>query len=54
MKTTREVAIFLESYCTLLELSGAETFRARAYSNAVRIFENMEDDWLFSRGEETY
>ena len=44
MKTTREVAIFLESYCTLLELSGAETFRARAYSNAVRIFENMEDD----------
>ncbi|MEE3234101.1 MAG: DNA polymerase/3'-5' exonuclease PolX [Candidatus Latescibacterota bacterium] len=44
MKTTREVAIYLESYCTLLELSGAETFRARAYSNAVRIFENMEDD----------
>ena len=44
MKTTREVALVLESYCTLLELSGADTFRARAYSNGVRIFENMEDD----------
>jgi len=44
VKTTREVAIFLESYCTLLELSGADTFRIRAYSNAIRIFENMEED----------
>jgi len=44
VKTTREVAIHLDSYCTLLELSGAESFRVRAYSNAVRIFENMEDD----------
>ena len=44
MKTTREIASFLESYCTLLELSGADTFRVRAYSNAVRIFENIDDN----------
>jgi DNA polymerase (family 10) len=44
MKTAREIADFLEEYCTLLELSGADSFRLRAYSNAVRIFENLEAD----------
>ncbi len=44
MKTARDVADFLEEYCTLLELSGADSFRVRAYSNAVRIFENLDAD----------
>jgi DNA polymerase (family X) len=44
MKTAREIADFLEEYCTLLELSGADSFRLRAYTNAVRIFENLDAD----------
>ncbi len=44
MKTAREIADFLDEYCTLLELSGADSFRLRAYTNAVRIFENLDAD----------
>ena len=43
MKGAREIAHFLDEYCTLLELGGADTFRTRAYANAVRIFENLHD-----------
>ena len=47
MKSAREIAHFLDEYCTLLELNGADAFRTRAYANAVRIFEsftgNIED-----------
>ena len=47
MKSAREIARFLDEYCTLLELNGADAFRTRAYANAVRIFdsfsENIED-----------
>ena len=41
MKSAREIAHFLDEYCTLLELNGADGFRTRAYANAVRIFENF-------------
>ena len=41
MKSAREIAHFLDEYCTLLELNGADAFRTRAYANAVRIFENF-------------
>jgi len=44
MKSAREIAHFLDEYCTLLELGGADTFRTRAYANAVRIFENFSGD----------
>ncbi len=44
MKSPREIADFLDEYCTLLELSGADSFRTRAYANAVRIVENFSGD----------
>ena len=44
MKSAREIAHFLDEYCTLLELGGADTFRTRAHANAVRIFENFSGD----------
>ena len=44
MKSAREIAHFLDEYCTLLELNGADAFRTRAYANAVRIFENFTEN----------
>ena len=44
MKSAREIARFLDEYCTLLELNGADAFRTRAYANAVRIFENFTEN----------
>ena len=48
MKSAREIAHFLDEYCTLLELGGADTFRTRAYANAVRIFENFSGQCLIN------
>jgi DNA polymerase (family 10) len=42
--TGREVAAFLEEYRVLLELSGADSFRVRAFANAARAFENLQED----------
>ena len=53
--TNRAVANFIDDYSVLLELSGENAFRVRAYTNAVRIFENMEGDLaaLIEAGELT-
>ena len=42
MASAKEAAIFIEEYGVLLELSGANAFRVRAYTNAVRILEMLE------------
>ncbi len=44
MKSAREIADFLDQHCTLLELSGADAFRTRAYANAVRTIEHFDGD----------
>ena len=41
MITARIAADFVEEYATLLELSGASSFRVRAYANAVRALETL-------------
>ncbi len=53
--TNHAVANFIDEYSVLLELSGENAFRVRAYTNAVRIFENMEGDLaaLIEAGELT-
>lgn len=42
MVTAKAAAIFVEEYGVLLELSGANAFRVRAYTNAVRTLETIE------------
>ncbi len=42
MASAKEAAIFIEEYGVLLELSGANAFRVRAYTNAVRTLEMLE------------
>ena len=42
MASAKEAAIFIEEYGVLLELSGANAFRIRAYTNAVRTLEMLE------------
>ena len=42
MVTAKAAAIFVEEYGVLLELSGANAFRVRAYTNAVRTLETLE------------
>ena len=42
MASAKEAAIFIEEYGVLLELSGANAFRVRAYNNAVRTLEMLE------------
>ena len=42
MVTAKAAAIFVEEYGILLELSGANPFRVRAYTNAVRALEALE------------
>ena len=42
MVTGKAAAIFVEEYGILLELSGANPFRVRAYTNAVRALESLE------------
>ena len=42
MASAKAAAIFIEEYGVLLELSGANAFRVRAYTNAVRILEMLE------------
>jgi DNA polymerase (family 10) len=53
--THRAVADFIDEYSVLLELSGENAFRIRAYTNAVRIFENFQGDLtaLIAAGELT-
>ena len=41
MVTAKTAAIFVEEYGVLLELSGANAFRVRAYTNAVRALETL-------------
>ncbi len=41
MITARNAADFVAEYATLLELSGASSFRVRAYANAVRALETL-------------
>lgn len=41
MITARTAADFVEEYATLLELSGASSFRVRAYANAVRALQTL-------------
>ena len=41
MASAKEAAAFVEEYGVLLELSGANTFRVRAYTNAVRALETL-------------
>ena len=52
MASAKEAAIFIEEYGVLLELSGANAFRVRAYTNAVRILEMLETplDTLIAAG----
>lgn len=42
MASAKAAAIFIEEYGVLLELSGANAFRVRAYTNAVRTLEMLE------------
>ena len=42
MVAAKAAAIFVEEYGVLLELSGANAFRVRAYTNAVRALETLE------------
>ena len=42
MVTAKAAAIFVEEYGILLELSGANPFRVRAYTNAVRALEALD------------
>ena len=41
MVAAKTAAIFVEEYGVLLELSGANAFRVRAYTNAVRALETL-------------
>ena len=41
MVAAKDAAAFIEKYGVLLELSGANAFRVRAYTNAVRTLENL-------------
>ena len=41
MVTAKTAAVFVEEYGILLELSGANAFRVRAYANAVRALETL-------------
>jgi len=52
MASAKAAAIFIEEYGVLLELSGANTFRIRAYTNAVRALETLESslDELLAAG----
>ncbi len=52
MASAKAAAIFIEEYVVLLELSGANTFRIRAYTNAVRALETLESslDELLAAG----
>ncbi len=44
MASNQEVAAFLKEFSVLLELKGANAFRIRAYTNATRTFEMLEQD----------
>jgi DNA polymerase (family 10) len=44
--TSRDVAVLLAEIGTLLELSGEDTFRARAFANAARALEGSNADLL--------
>ena len=52
MASAKAAAIFIEEYGVLLELSGANTFHIRAYTNAVRALETLESslDELLAAG----
>lgn len=44
LPTTRDVAVLLAEIATLLELSGGDAFRSRAYRRAARALEGIEAD----------